>query len=670
MTNRITRLSLCAAALIGSGCFAIDAPESEAELEGMDAFIVRRMEQVRGRALPAEVAVTGQDRGEFREEVSDDGEEDAGMSDERRLELALSTLGLVPEDDESMEKLEKVMGEAIQGTYEPKTKTLRVVRDADGKTKDGTFAHEVVHAIDDGEFDLDALIELEDLEIDSFFTARCVVEGNATLFETDYDLMPMGLDSASPLMKLGLWVLSSSVQGGGHEDLLAGEGKEREEALKEAPPALIHMLVIPYIAGARFMNIVRKRGGVEAVDAVFRNPPTSSEQIFLPEKYYGLRDEPIGIELGPLPDGLAHFEELGRGTLGYYMTRLALGEKAGRAWKSANSDIGWEGDRIVLLRAGERTALLWRTEWDRRFRARQFSERLSEMLAALRKSEASTDQAEVVIPRGEGRGSDHVRTDELGVLVGLGLEVDEWSQAKAWLGAAKLDVPEGKRVETGFLGTAADLGSLIVDADGHWDGSKRVALAKGLATSLEARHGGFDWNVVGGGLLHLETTPDRLVFGTLFDLVNFRRNLRSGNGSFTFAGLMGSSWTRDYLGLNAALSLLNFSFSQSVEETSTTARIWPAFSILRERLTEFETDGTAVGGALTSSDFDLALSLVDYDYRAPDGQWNRSSFELGGGLIFGSEQSPGQSSWWTPLIGHDTAGEESNFTLFWGRLDL
>src|SRR5690606_2769545 len=56
-------------------------------------------------------------------------------------------------------------------------------------------------------------------------------------------------------------------------------------AVDDAPFFLSETLYFPYNEGAEFVMSFWTEGGWDAVDAVWQNPPSTSEQILHPEKY-------------------------------------------------------------------------------------------------------------------------------------------------------------------------------------------------------------------------------------------------------------------------------------------------------------------------------------------------------------------------------------------------
>ncbi len=154
----------------------------------------------------------------------------------------------------------------------------------------------------------------------------------------------------------------------------------------EAIPALLSRAgEFPYVDGAAFVFEEWGDGDWGAIDALWANPPVSTEQILHPERYPD--DVPDVIDL---PDVAA---AMGRGwtvttdmTLGELQIGVLLAD--GAPWgdadeeeafafpqlKNAGAADGWGGDRLVHLAGpGDAWAIVWQTTWDRAVDAVEFS---------------------------------------------------------------------------------------------------------------------------------------------------------------------------------------------------------------------------------------------------------------------------------------------------------
>jgi hypothetical protein len=123
------------------------------------------------------------------------------------------------------------------------------------------------------------------------------------------------------------------------------------EVLDASPLFIQEMEMFPYESGLEFVMELHDRGGWEAVDAAYADPPVSTEQILHPERYAD-RELPLEVALPDLVAALSDdWQELDVDVMGELVLRLALAEYLGPGAASVAAE-GWGGDQYVLLTAG------------------------------------------------------------------------------------------------------------------------------------------------------------------------------------------------------------------------------------------------------------------------------------------------------------------------------
>jgi hypothetical protein len=130
-----------------------------------------------------------------------------------------------------------------------------------------------------------------------------------------------------------------------------------------APPVVRDQLVQPYLAGLTFARAVWARGGGEALREAWGRPPESTEQVLHPAKFFSREKPRVVAPVVGAPSGARLVSE---GVLGEMLLRTLV-EGAGLA-----ATEGWGGDGWRLWDVGGRTALAWRSEWDRAADAGEF----------------------------------------------------------------------------------------------------------------------------------------------------------------------------------------------------------------------------------------------------------------------------------------------------------
>ena len=277
---------------------------------------------------------------------------------------ALEAFGLVPEGTDLGDLILDLLGEQIAGFYDPETDEMYVISDEPelDAVAEFTYAHEVVHALQDQAFDLERVqaATADGTDDDASLAVTALIEGDAMVGSLEYVL-----DHPVLLAQLALAESGDTTQ------------------LDNAPPIITRTLIFPYLAGQEFVAELRDEGGWEAVNAAFADPPASTEQILHPEKYLEAeRDEPTAVGLPDLASALgpgwARAEE---NAFGEFQTAVVLAaEEAGQGIGSELPDAaedaaaGWDGDRYAIWANGELDVVVWVSVWDDADEAAEFAE--------------------------------------------------------------------------------------------------------------------------------------------------------------------------------------------------------------------------------------------------------------------------------------------------------
>jgi hypothetical protein len=265
-------------------------------------------------------------------------------------QLILQALGLLPKDA-SLKDLEVgMLSGQVAGLYNPDDKKLYVVSRSGqiGPLEQATFSHEFTHALQDQNFDLGSLKLDEVGQGDRSFARLSLVEGDATLSMTDWELQNL---TATDLGQM----------------LQQAQNDPSTAQLEALPAILRESLLFPYVQGLAFVQGLQSAGGWQAVDDAFAKPPASTEQIMHPEKY-AAGEAPVAVTL---PSDLA--AKMGSGwsaplvdTFGEFQLGVWLRQSPGISKAGADAAAaGWGGDRIAALRGPDGAwAVVLRTAWD------------------------------------------------------------------------------------------------------------------------------------------------------------------------------------------------------------------------------------------------------------------------------------------------------------------
>jgi hypothetical protein len=257
-------------------------------------------------------------------------------------------LGLLGPDDDLGELYVTLLTSEVLGLYDPDDKQLYVVtRTGDvGPLERFTYSHEYDHALQDQHFDSNSILPDELDQGDRNLARLSLLEGDATLLMTQW---AQGNLTAEEL-----------------QVVIAAAADPESEAIYEAmPPILRDSLAFPYDAGLLFVLDAYGRGGWEAVDELYADPPDSTEQILHVDKYRA-GEAPIEVKL---PSGIAAsmgdgWKESFQDTLGEFTLREWLPGGPGTT-VSDEAAAGWGGDRAVFLEGpSDAYAAAIVTEWD------------------------------------------------------------------------------------------------------------------------------------------------------------------------------------------------------------------------------------------------------------------------------------------------------------------
>jgi len=277
-------------------------------------------------------------------------------------QTAYRLLGLLPDTLDLRAFLLELLTEQVAGYYDPRTKVLYVVDDADAEMRDITITHELMHALQDQHTDLMAIEALTG-DNDRMVAMQAVVEGQAVYEQLA--VMTGGRDGEPRIP--GGW---------GRVREMIRDGQSAMPRFASAPMLLQETLLFPYLSGAEFIRRVKQvRPGV----APFTPFATSTEQILHPERYLdSLPDLPTTVTLGaPRTGTLLHEDNLGE-----FETRLLLFAHLQDEAAAVRGADGWDGDRYQVIETAAGPAFAWVTVWDSTAEATEFAALLRQAVAA------------------------------------------------------------------------------------------------------------------------------------------------------------------------------------------------------------------------------------------------------------------------------------------------
>jgi hypothetical protein len=282
-----------------------------------------------------------------------------------REQRTFITMGAIPEGTDLRQAVIGYTSSSVIGFYDTQTKELVYQGGAELRPfQRWVLAHELTHALDDQHFDLSRLDPLN----------RICSDDRATAF--------LSLAEGDAVVTQNRW--TDRILSKGEVQQLFNEAASLPPP-PDTPPFVENLVYFPYPNGQAFVEALQDRGGQDAVDDAFRNPPVSTEQILHPDAYPSDVPQVVTIEdlSAKLGQGwaLADQQEVGEGLL-LVLLKLRLTDQ-----DAEDAADGWDGGLLRTWAKGDQAAVLVRTVWD--------SEREAMGFAAGMRHWLDTERAEV-----------------------------------------------------------------------------------------------------------------------------------------------------------------------------------------------------------------------------------------------------------------------------------
>jgi hypothetical protein len=413
-------------------------PKKPAEADRTGAM-QKEMTALRGLKFTQKVTVGEYSRAELLAFIRKELEKDMPKEDAEKIRKALLHFGLIPAELDLYQTVIDLLGSSIAGFYHPKTKELRLIKAAEGDevedplSRDMTLVHELCHAAQDQNFDLNTLpIELKTND-DVVLAVQALVEGDATVVGLKWALKEK-FDAMSGM-------ITASYKSG-----------DLGDTVKNVPACLRMTLTFPYGYGSEFILALlsRAKDDWSAISKVFDDLPGSTEQILHPKKYFGeARDYPQDVTIDGLEGIVADgWKQTTHNVHGEFGIRLVLDEyKVEKSSVRKQAAEGWDGDRYYIFEKPKGgIAGVWFTTGDSEDDAKEFQAIYATLLAAKHEgAERSTADQKVTFVKGavtavvERGGAD--------VLVMDGFEPEVAGRInKIWSAVKKTEVRKVERV--------------------------------------------------------------------------------------------------------------------------------------------------------------------------------------------------------------------------------
>ena len=304
-------------------------------------------------------------------------------------EAALKKFGFVPQDFDLKKTTLDLMSEQAAAFYDFRKKKLFMIEAGPDVAEHSALVHELAHALADQHFHLEKFIEHANKNDDSSLARLAVMEGQATWLMSEYLTRQTGqsLKDSPVLVKL---MSQAEVSEG------------RFPVFDRAPLYLRETLLFPYTQGMLFQHAVVEKLGLAAFAEVFRRPPTTTQQILHPERYF---DNTKAVRPAlPVIEGQHSYRNFTEGELGELDHAILLRQYVGEK-EAARIAPEWRGGffRLLQNKASRRMVLAYASEWSGPDQAQKFFALYRKILAGKWKTFEVESQSEVALA---GRGDD------------------------------------------------------------------------------------------------------------------------------------------------------------------------------------------------------------------------------------------------------------------------
>jgi hypothetical protein len=305
-------------------------------------------------------------------------------------------MGLVKPGTDLYAMFSEFMTAGAAAFYKPDTRTFYHIEGNDGRGAYPVVFHELVHAIEDQHFDLDAFYRAVEDDTDRALARRAVVEGSASWFQDRYQTKNPG--DVREMMRAQM----------------KPEMLQRQQKMLQTVPAFLVATIGLYPYNNAKTWVGKMAGGdASKVALLFQDPPESTEQVLHPEKFSDptRRDYPRKVsppDLAALPASWKRLDpdSMGELTTGCLLAQLrfpGMGaflavldpSTGGVLFKDPvkSAVAGWDGDRYACAidPKTERATIVWTSVWDSEQDAGEFATAYATLVGKKLTGAADTD---------------------------------------------------------------------------------------------------------------------------------------------------------------------------------------------------------------------------------------------------------------------------------------
>lgn len=371
--NRVLVFALSALILVScAGANDDDDKKKEKELQTIQLLtneLLPKVSKATGMEVKNPVTVKVINKEEMKGFMLKSLEEDYPGDMLEKMAEAFIMVGLFPEGFDLRTTFVDLMMEQAGAFYDPRSKTYYGIVDLpemlqNAATKRLLTAHELVHALQDQNLDMVAMVEKYKDDVDRTYANTAIFEGQATVIMTT---ATMGID-ARKMPDLGKATRIS---------MEAAKDAPEMKMLSSVPKYLAETLISPYADGASFVQAYLRANKTAKVNGIFEKWPVSSEQILHYDRYVA-NDVPHKIDISSLatvlPEG---YQEQFSSTLGELEIRVLASINEELEPTSLEIGEGWDGIEFATFRKETKVFIAATSIWDTPKDAQEFSEAIT-----------------------------------------------------------------------------------------------------------------------------------------------------------------------------------------------------------------------------------------------------------------------------------------------------
>ena len=304
------------------------------------------------------VRLTSISKAEFRRLYQRRMKEEQDAREIRNEVTFLRLFGLVPEDFDYEETVLDLLSEQAWALYDYKRRKMYLADWAPPDAREFALLHELVHAVDDQNFNLGAYVKGA-RESEQQLARLAAMEGQASWVMTEWVMR----QSEKSLLNNRILAITTAS---------ATRFEAQQFPVYESTPLYFReVLIFPYTDGLLFQHDMVERFGTDGFRRVFAQPPETTQQILQPDLYLRkVAPLPPKLPAAPLPKG---YKRTYDGSFGQLDHRILLEHHLGEDDRSDLLD-QWSGARFEVFESRrERQAVLqYAVRWGSPEAAREY----------------------------------------------------------------------------------------------------------------------------------------------------------------------------------------------------------------------------------------------------------------------------------------------------------